>query len=757
MNHRETTTADPSTDVRRWALSAGAERLECGIDAEGLALRLAKGEHSIDAKLRLRLAFYVDHMNNMHPFPFDDRIGHAAERQREDIVLFDDAAGIEGWAATGEAGDVEQLVFRHAAGDFEAELHCRVDGEELRIEPVITNASDALQRLMVVRLELQEVKIAGEPPRHWRTPPTYKGKMATDGPVAEIPETDMRQLLLPMGLVQPLILLGGDKPGEPRLWCAAWLNTYASFIVKAAGDLAVHSFVNRKLEPRQRHELGPVLLRTADNWRQSFSRFAEEVPPRFGFASAKAPDWAWQLRALSFPPRLFPIGDERWRRYLEWGKAHGFNATIGWGWLWKRTDDRLCAIAPHADGLDLDEEHGATEQTVRDHVQMHRDLGMRCFLWTPTTGAARRSPALEHCPQWFCRDKDGNILGSWGDPDGEPWLYDSNPINEDYHRYWLGVTLRAAELGFDGVFFDGVIARPSDEFHGTFPGEVQDGMIRALRRLREELDARGLREFLIKPEGGDVSMAPASYWMNGPVLHLQQPEPPMRRQDRWRDVPRAFLQPDYPRRPVERFNEHFESVVRAWPPQTPGNASLRSPLDQKEASPRGQLGLLRLMLLSGNIWNLKMLDARLDPDAELPGQDPAARMGKDHEQGDKPLPGPDPAFREFRDALRELNAFRETNPWLAPAGVDCDLMRTDDGACPAFVRVAESGERLAVIVNLSEQSRTLGVTFADRETRDAVADASPVDLTGMSRDIAALADGKVTLEPGEAIAAMWTA
>jgi hypothetical protein len=175
----------------------------------------------------------------------------------------------------------------------------------------------------------------------------------------------------------------------------------------------------------------------------------------------RIPEWVHDLRLANFPLRIFPIGDKRWREYFKWCKDHGCNGVMGFGWMWKRYKDVLCAISPEDGTLPLDEEHGANEDSVKAHNWMLHHLGMKSIVWTPTTGASPYSKSCEQNPEWFIRGEDGKPIGSWYKGE-ELWLADSNPFSEGYHRYWRDLIFKLVDWNFDGIFLDGVIARPSD-------------------------------------------------------------------------------------------------------------------------------------------------------------------------------------------------------------------------------------------------------------------------------------------------------
>ncbi|MFP4028046.1 MAG: putative glycoside hydrolase [Candidatus Brocadiia bacterium] len=433
-------------------------------------------------------------------------------------------------------------------------------------------------------------------------------------------------------------------------------------------------------------------------------RFTNTVPARFGHeVSPNIPEWAKELRPVTFPKRVAPIGDDLWKDYFEWAHEMGFNAAIGFGWMWKRYQDVICAIAPENETLALDSEHGATEKSVRRHNEMLHELGMKSIVWTPTTGASSYAPICEEHPEWFVRDEDGKLRSSWRDENGDPWLVDSNPFSEGYHRYWRDLIFQIADWGFDGVFLDGVIARPSDAFSRPYPGRVHDGMYSAIRRLRRELDEAGLQDFLIKPESGDVMLADSVYWMNMPRLNPEHPLAPSRDMpEALRDSPRYFLDPECPTIEKSQISEHLELIGRSWPEGMPGNWGVG--YESAGELTEYDFAKLELRCTFGSVVGIGLLKAREDPNfehfaPETNGELPAAKAELN---------------RKFFKRLKELSVLRAKHPALSRGRRDFDTIRSDNGAVPAFVR-SDGNEDFLIVANLSGETLEITLQLMDEE------------------------------------------
>ncbi|MBS3764741.1 MAG: hypothetical protein KGZ25_15685 [Planctomycetes bacterium] len=686
---------------QEFELQNASQTMSFLVEDEGVRVSfVGRSGDRITGRLAVRHLFYVDERNNMDPYGLDDRLTYETEHEREPLVFLGNGARIE-VMHDGE-GDTQLLALREevdswiATLTFEAEEWDPYFSADLRL----TNSGSDTGRLMVVRLGFENLRVRGETAPEWTSAPeSYKNRCFTRGRVEDIAEEDLRIATAPCGIFQPVMFVGDTEENGCALEFSPWLENYGAIILSNEADLEYTTFVDRYLEPGQEHHAGVALLKVqTDGWRRGLSEFKNTVPARFGHeVSPNIPEWAKELRPVTFPKRVAPIGDDLWKDYFEWAHEMGFNATMGFGWMWKRYQDVICAIAPENETLALDSEHGATEKSVRRHNEMLHELGMKSIVWTPTTGASSYAPICEEHPEWFVRDEDGDLRSSWRDENGDPWLVDSNPFSEGYHRYWRDLIFQIADWGFDGVFLDGVIARPSDAFSRPYPGRVHDGMYSAIRRLRRELDEAGLQDFLIKPESGDVMLADSVYWMNMPRLNLEQPLAPSRQMDpRLRDTPRYFLDDDCPTIEKSQITEHLELIARTWPEGMPGNwgVGYRSAGELTEYD----FAKLALRCTFGSVVGIGLLKAREDPNfehfaPETNGELPAAKVELN---------------RKFFKRLKELNVLRAKHPALSRGHRDFDTIRSDNGAVPAFVR-SDGNEDFLIVANLSGE--TLEITL----------------------------------------------
>lgn len=681
------------------------------------------GRETITARLGVKLEFYADEDNNMNIFAFEDRVGHSAPRLREPIEFFGASRGLEVVHGKGDGVGTISLTQTIEGYRVMLTITARKDDRYFVSDLRIANASRMIERLMMVRLCLDGVKVDGKAPREWTSPPIYKNSHFSRGRVNEIVDNDLRLNLPPLGLVQPLVFVGDMEPGDCALEFSPWLDNYGSIMLTRKADLCYSTFVDRYLEPNEEHHVGVALLRAmSEGWRQGISQFARDVPKRFGCeVLPDLPDWARDLRVVAFPGPLFPVGDKRWRAYFEWARDIGCNAFYGYGWTWKEHKNIKCAISPENGTLPLASSRGATEKSIRAHNKMLHDLGLRSILWTPTTGASPHSKSAKQNPEWFIRDEEGELRGSWAEASGDLWLVDSNPLNEGYYRYWKSIVLDARDRGFDGVFFDGAIARPSDAFTYPHPGRIHNGVYTTMQRLRQDLDALGMQDFLIKPESGDVSALRSAYWMNSPPLYLNQCVAPTRKMpEHLKDEKRAFLHPDYPTIDESQFTEHLELACRCWPEGIPGNWHMFG-RDMPKALPEDlfprALARVALTFLAGDIPNIHLNYADKDPSS-------GCFDGKSDEEL-----GPEKAAvrKEFYALLKRLYQIRARNLAFSRSAPAFDSFKSDDGAVPAFARTWK-GKTFLMVVNMSENDKDVTITMDNSERRLALPRADSLKL-----------------------------
>ena len=709
--------AGNNTPEMSYSLQNAQEKLTLRTTNRGISIHMTVAKDKvITGHLRVKLLFYRDEQINMHGFAYEDWTGHRAEHERKPLVFFTNDRNLE--VVRGQGHHVQTLTLRQRIDDYRVELTIRAQQEDPYFvsDLRIVNTGSKINRLMVVRLVFEQLHVNGAPAQEWTSAPLYKNYYFTRGRVAEILPDDLRLNMPPVGLVQPIIFVGDTQANGCALAFSPWLANYGAIILSARADLAYSIFVDKYLEPFEEHHVGSLLCRImTEGWRQGLTRFTKSVPARFGLVpNPNIPQWVRDLRVAAFPPRQFPLDDPRWLHYFQWAKDIGCNAIYGFGWTWKEYNDIKCAIAPENGKLALSKTYGATEQTIRELNNNLHKLGLKSVLWTPSTGASPYAPACDQNPEWFVRDEQGKPKGSWYDTQGQLWLADSNPYSEGYHRYWRDLIFTSATRGFDGVFLDGVVPRPSDAWGRPFPGRVHDGLYSAIRRLRQELDEAGLHDFAIKTEAGDVHLIDCVYWMNSPPVYLHQCLAPSRNlPQRLIERKRRFLDPDYPRLEQGGFTEHLELIGRSWPGAVPGNWHVLDKETPKGFRPEdatvGMLAKIKLAYLAGTVINLKMQMADMDPDFPLFSGPSDSELS--HEKATM--------RRRFFNLIRQFNTLRDSHPTLARGIIDFDLFRTDQGQVPAFVRVW--GKNLYLIVlNISESPQSVTLRMDDRDFQLAV-------------------------------------
>ena len=660
----------------------------------------SKNNRKISGLLSLQLMFYADERNNMHGYSLDDRIKYESEHLRKPINFLQNR--MVQVSKEDANNDHQSVTFIQELEGYRVELNFRstADDPYIQSDLRIRNVSNKIQRIMMVRCGFDKVSINGEPAKNWLSPPeSYKNHCHTKGKIADIIDYDLRIFMPPCGITQPVMFLGDIKPNGCALEFSPWLSNYGAFILTNEADISYNIYVDKYLSKREEHHVGTVLFKTLHKgWRQGLTEFTENVPSRFGH---EVPDniasWTEKMRVVTFPRRFYPIGDERWMSYFRWAKEMGFNATMGYGWLWKRHKDIICAIKPKANHLPLDAEHGATEETVRNHNRMLHELDMKSILWFPTTGASPYSEMVEAHPNWFIRDEEGELRGSWY-RDGEPWLIDSNPLEEGYYRYWRDLVFQVIEWGFDGIFLDGVIARPSDAFSWPFPGNPHNGMYRAVQRLRADLAEAGHPDFVIIPESGDVMILPGANWMYMPWLTFDQASPLSKEMsENLQKTSHYFLSEDCPRIDESLITEHIEISRRVWPKGMPGRCDIGRFNDPNNLTPK-DIGEMQISYFVGSVPSMGLSYAKHDP--EFQHYDPSF----DNELSKEKIK----LKRQWFRLVKKMNVILENYSFIPGADIDFDSIKTNDGAVPAFARVKDE-EAILVVGNLSKNTKNVEV------------------------------------------------
>lgn len=130
------------------------------------------------------------------------------------------------------------------------------------------------------------------------------------------------------------------------------------------------------------------------------------------------------------------------------------------------------------DVKEIDHPHpafGTAEDFKRFVGSAHR-LGMKVILEIVPHGVSRNSGLAKAHPEWFRKDADGNLAGTWG-------MYDFDWSNAEFTEYWVGNALRwIMDYGADGFRCD---LEPEISGYDVF------------RRIREECRSRGKEILLI--------------------------------------------------------------------------------------------------------------------------------------------------------------------------------------------------------------------------------------------------------------------
>jgi len=222
--------------------TTGIERLTLSLSPKGLILALQKDDGArIEGRLSARLLFYADEQINMHPFGYEDRTGHEAAHQRDPVVFFGRPEAVA--IARGSGSGVEMLTLVEERDGFRAELTLtgRAGDPYFGADLRVTNLASVIQRLMVVRLGLEGLRVNGAPAREWTSPPLYKNTYFTRGRVEDILDTDLRLNMPPVGLVQPVVYVGDVEAGGCALeFPRGWPTTAPSF--SAPGRISATRF-----------------------------------------------------------------------------------------------------------------------------------------------------------------------------------------------------------------------------------------------------------------------------------------------------------------------------------------------------------------------------------------------------------------------------------------------------------------------------------------------------------------------------------
>lgn len=475
--------------------------------------------------------------------------GHAA---RNGLVMAGEAPHLdEVRLSTFQDEGISGIKATTLFGPLKVDQYIWLDGTEAVIRARATLTNTGMQNVTIhgVLNRIDELRLGAEWDDEWIFPATYSNNVYTHDRVSKLRDEGIAFTFMPIGLYLPYVILYDPLRAQGLLY-SSWLDTRFALLLnpdieRQRVSVATLTSVERTLFPGETHDWGEWSLRWfTGHYYQAMAEYRDRLGAERGLqVPADVPDFVPDLIMADVH---FALAEEqkRWhgftspqlQQYLLEVQRVGINALyVSQQWRsglhhtksaepeWRNP----CIILPENGRYTPEPAYGGLEGH-RAFLETVHKLGLRAIAWITTSGLGFEADEVREHPEWFLHDETGEIRASFRSARVKH-VADANFLSPGWRRWFLENVKHLLELGYDGVFLDGIVPKEPDAWTYPWPGRGQNGAIDQVRELRREIKAIAPDFLFVTEDCGCYWNALAEICLDR--YHLRFPSRPPRRDD----------------------------------------------------------------------------------------------------------------------------------------------------------------------------------------------------------------------------------